>query len=278
MKTIDTLPQDIYALFNPDEDHIVSEENIDALCNNLRALLRNRFRKYTPSGALRFSSIGKQDRQIWYAAHPEPGTTEPLPPKTYFKFLYGDVIEELVLFLAKESGHTVSHEQHEVEEDGVKGHIDAIIDGVVVDIKSASPYGYKKFETSTVEQDDPFGYVAQLAGYANKLTPGQGAAWIAAEKVAGDICVSKLSSTTVSMYPPGDRITHLKKIIEQDTPPERCYEPVPDGKSGNMKLPTPCSYCSEKFRCHPTVRTFIYSSGPRYLTTVAREPDVLEIK
>lgn len=278
-KELKTVPEDIMALFNPDEDHTPSEEHLDAFCDNLKNLLRARLSKQTvPDSPLRFSSLGKPDRQMWYEAHPEHGTKEPLTAKTYLKFLYGDVIEQLFLFLTKEAGHTVEHEQLEVEVDGVKGHIDAIIDGVVVDVKSASSFGYEKFKNNTVPADDAFGYVPQLSGYANVLTPGADAAWLAIDKVSGDVCVSVLPQSIIKYYQPKERIDELREVLAADNPPDRCYDPVPDGKSGNFKLPTPCSYCAHKFRCHPDVRTFLYSTGPRFLTTVAREPDVFEVK
>ena len=279
-KTLDTLVDDIYGLFDPNIDHEASEELLNEFTENLKQLLRTRLRASPrrSGGGIRFSSLGKPDRQIYFGHHPDPSSEEPLLPKTYLKFLYGDVIEQLYLYLAKEAGHSVTHEQAEVEVNGVLGHIDAIIDGTVVDLKSASSYGYKKFEEGTVEQDDPFGYVAQLAGYASVLTPGKDAAWWAVDKSSGDHCISPLKATVIKHHEPEPRIEHLKKVVASDTPPPLCYEPVPDGKSGNMKLPTPCSYCKHKFRCHPDARLFIYSSGPRYLTTVVREPDVPEVK
>ena len=56
--------------------------------------------------------------------------------------------------------------------------------------------------------------------------------------------------------------------------PNRAFSDVPDGKSGNMKLGTQCSYCEFKKVCWPDLKTYIYSSGPRYLTKVVREPKV----
>lgn len=278
-KTLDTLPDDIYNLFDPSVNHESSEENLDNMAKNIKEIMRSRLQEQPESRTpLRFSSLGKPDRQIWFEAHPVEGGKEPLLPKTYLKFMYGAVLEEILLFLTKEAGHEVTDEQREVEVDGVKGHIDAIIDGTVVDVKSASSYGYKKFEESTVTQDDPFGYVDQLAGYSNVLTPGKEAAWLAFDKVAGDICISKLGPVTIEHHQPAERIAHLKEVIASETPPELCYQPVPDGKSGNFKLPVGCSYCAHKYRCHPSVRTFLYSTGPRFLTKVVREPDVPEVK
>jgi hypothetical protein len=225
--------------------------------------------------SLRFSSLGKKDRQIWYMAKGTAG--EEFTAKTFFKFLYGDVIELLVLFLAKESGHTVERQQEEIDVDGIKGHIDAIIDGTVVDVKSASPYAYKKFAAQNVTGDDPFGYTQQLSGYSQILNPGESAAWVAFDKVHGDICVSPLSSSIIQDYNVGERIDHLKEVIKQEEPPERCYPDEPDGKSGNRRLGIGCSYCAYKHTCWPGLRTFIYSTGPKYLTSVARVPDVPEV-
>lgn len=276
--SLKTVPDDVYNLFDPAVNHEVSEENLDNFCDNLKEIIRSRFlvRSDEPS-RLRFSSLGRPDRQFWFDSHPVDGGKEVLLLKTYLKFLYGDVIEQLLLFLVKEAGHTVEMEQAEVSVDGVKGHIDAVIDGVVVDVKSASPYGYKKFAQNTVTEDDPFGYTQQLAGYASVLTPGQDAAWLAMDKVSGDICVSPLREAVIKHYLPAERIAHLREVLAKDEPPGYCYEPVADGKSGNMKLPTPCSYCSHKFRCHPGLRTFLYSTGPRFLTSVSKTPDVIEI-
>lgn len=273
------LPKDIYELLDPDKDHICNEENLSILAENVKELMRLRLKKYQApeSGPLRFSALGKPNRQVWYEAHPIEGTKEKMIPKTYIKFMYGDIIEQMLLFLAKEAGHTVEAEQAEVEVLGVKGHIDAIIDGVVVDVKSASPFGYKKFKEGTVTEDDPFGYVAQLSGYADVLTPGKEAAWFANDKVAGDICISTLSPTVIKHHKPEDRIKELKDVIALEEPPQLCYEPIADGKSGNEKLPTACSYCSHKKRCHPSLRAFSYSTGPRFLTVVSKTPDVPEI-
>jgi len=279
-KKINTLVEDIYTLFDPNVTHTPNEDNLNEVAETIKGILRTRLAEREPIGSpLRFSSLGKPDRQIWYMAHPEEGEPpEELTAKTYFKFLYGDLIETLLLFLAKESGHTVERMQEEIEVDGVKGHIDAIIDGVVVDVKSASPFGYQKFKTGDIFQDDPFGYVHQLAGYADVLTPGEPAAWIPFDKVGGDITVTTLPTSIIKDNLPAPRIEQLKKVVEPDAEiPPRCYEPVPDGKSGNLKLPTPCAYCAFKHRCHTGLRTFLYSTGPRYLTKVVKVPDVREL-
>jgi hypothetical protein len=74
-----------------------------------------------------------------------------------------------------------------------------------------------------------------------------------------------------------EHIERVKKLVEQPEAPEHCHEVVPDGKSGNQKLAVGCSYCPYKHTCWPGVRTFLYSSGPRYLTEVVNEPKVQEV-
>lgn len=277
MPELNTLVTDIYELFNPSVTHEPDEAHLDEVGEQLKDLLRTRLaQREKLDDPLRFSSLGKQDRQLWHMAKGTEG--EPLTAKTYFKFLYGDVIELLVLFLAKEAGHKVERQQEEIEVDGVKGHIDAIIDDVVVDVKSASPFGYTKFKKNTVLEDDVFGYGPQLAGYSQVLNPGKDAAWVAFDKVGGDICVSPFSAKEIAKFDSEKRIAHLREIFQMEEPPELCYPDKPDGASGNRVLSTGCSYCAYKHSCWPGLRTFLYSNGPKYFTQVKREPAVFELK
>lgn len=276
MKEINTVVEDIYALFDPEVPHEVDESNLEHFAETVKNVLRTRLAERKNDPTLRFSNLGRPDRQVWMSHHPSD-LDEKLTSKTLYKFLYGDIIEALVLFLAAEAGHEVTHQQEEIEVDGVKGHIDAIIDGTLVDVKSASTYGFKKFKQNTVVEDDPFGYVAQLAGYGTVLTPGKAPAWLAMDKSSASLCLTPLSTSVVKDHDPAPRIAHLKEVIQQDEPPSLCHEPLPDGKSGNLRLSTPCGYCAFKRRCFPELRTFLYSTGPRYLSRVIKVPDVPEL-
>lgn len=280
-KTIDTLVEDIYALFDPTKDHVVNEDFIEEFGENVKAIVRERLlgREERPKGALRFSGLGKPDRQVWYDAQEGDDSEEEMTPQTYFKFLYGDLIEAMVIFLVKESGHVVEDEQLEIEVDGVLGHIDARIDGVITDVKSAAPYSFLKFVNGSYTSD-PFSkqYLDQLCGYSNVLTPGESPAFLVFDKVSGKLEVVKVSSSVAEDFKPEVRINQLRAVISSDVPPVRCYEDEPDGKSGNRKLTTFCGYCKHKRKCWPGVRKFIYSNGPRYLTEVKKLPDVWEDK
>ena len=75
----------------------------------------------------------------------------------------------------------------------------------------------------------------------------------------------------------------MKKALKLSNPPEKCYDTVPDGVSGNMKLPRECVYCRHKYECHQDtnngkgLRVFEYAKGRAYFTTVVKEPKVKEI-
>ena len=276
---IDNLIEDIYKRLETPQE--VSEENIDIFCDNLKALLKDRLSEGERSPSLRMSSIGKCSRQVYYdLTEEEEG--EQLLPHTRLKFLYGDLIEELVLFLAREAGHKVTDPQKTVELDGVVGHIDAIIDGHLVDVKSASKFAFKKFKEGTLAEDDPFGYDLQLSGYSAALGDIDGA-FLAMNKESGELALLKRSSDYMKMNFPHKKIENHKQNLQSDSPPDRPYEPVPDGKSGNMKLGVNCSYCSRKQVCWSDsndgngLRKFVYSYGPVFLTDVVRTPKVPEV-
>lgn len=279
-----TIPEDIYKLLDDSTHHEVSEENVQWAGEAFKDLLRTRLTKRevkTGEGVLRFSSLGKQDRQLWYLAN-KPEAAEKMHGKQNFKFLYGDAIEVLLLFLTKEAGHEVTHEQAEVEIAGVKGHMDAVIDGVVSDCKSASSFSFQKFKDGSFKMEDPFGYIPQLSGYATALNEDKRAGFLVADKVHGDITYAEIDEYDIKGNRPEPRIEHLRTVIASDTPPKRCYDPVPEGKSGNMKLGIGCSYCAFKDECWKDanngqgLRKFFYSRGPVWLTEVKREPKVGE--
>ena len=283
MKNIDTLVEDIYGLFELDPIQ-KDEGEVDKLIDNFGEMLKSHikeflYRKPESNGHLRLSGIGKPDRQLWYDINLKNDGTH-LKPSVRIKFLYGYILEELLLLLAETSGHTVEGQQKEVEVEGIKGHQDAMIDGVLVDCKSASGYGFNKFKTNTLMQDDPFGYIAQISSYAEANGVDK-AAFLAIDKSTGEICLSKVHS--MEMINAGKRIKHLKGVVSNGSVPDRCYDSIPDGKSGNHRLNIPCVFCRHKRICWQDanqgrgIRVFEYAKGKRFLVQVAKEPDVPEI-
>ena len=282
----DTLVKDIYQLIDTKEipEGVDVDKVVDAFGENMKQILRDNITEHEfDRRKLRMSNIGKKNRQLWYSYNGYKG--EELLPHTRIKFLYGHLIEEMILALTKLSGHSVTDEQKRVEVEGIKGSMDCKIDGVLTDVKSASPYGFKKFKDGSLIDDDPFGYIDQIKGYAHaENTTDVG--WLVMDKTNGHLTYlkydmadeSKWYWTKLNFFSIIERIKSLKNIVKMSKPPERCYEPVADGKSGNMKLPVGCSYCAYKHECWgEEMRTFLYSTGPRYLVEVVKEPKVVEI-
>lgn len=274
MPNIDTLVDDIYNLFGQEE--LFNPDLFVQFGLNIKDVMADRFNtKRSGNAHLRMSNIGRPDRQLWYDINSK-AEREQFLPATLIKFAYGDLIEQMMLLYAKMAGHLVEDEQAEVEVNGIKGHIDARIDGVVTDVKSASSFSFQKFESGALllPGNDPFGYVAQLAGYVEALTPGQDGAFLAVDKTLGKVTLLRVPAGVLAKFLVRDRIEHIKKVVASPDIPARCYPDVPDGKSGNMKLGTGCSYCPHKFTCWDEIKTYYYSTGPRYLTRVVREPKV----
>jgi hypothetical protein len=228
------------------------------------------------------SNIGRNDRFLWNVWN-DVEKMDDMQGHTYVKFLYGHLIEEMLLFLTRAAGHEVTDEQKKCEVNGISGSMDCKIDGVVTDVKSVSTFGFRKFKDGNLAFDDPFGYVSQIKGYAR--AEGQTKyGWLAMDKQNGHLTYLMYDDEDTQApvhekigYDIGERIDHIKAMVEQPEPPKHCYQPKEDGKSGNMKLDTGCSYCSYKKNCWPNVRAFAYSSGPRYLVEVFNEPKVQEI-
>lgn len=279
-KTIESLVDDIQDLFrNP---HTCDTERCNKLGQALAETIRKRLSEERGQAYLRMSNLGSGDRKLWYDTHVKPDPGEELSPSTKIKFLFGDILEHLLLFLAAEAGHDVQNQQTQVEVDGVPGSIDATIDDVLVDCKSASTYAFKKFERHTLPEDDPFGYMEQLAGYSEGLG-GIDGAFLVIGKELGHIALDPHSKEELQQYRIRDRIKHATEVVASDQVPERCYLPEPYGKSGNLALGTNCSYCPHKRKCWADTnggigpRTFLYSNKPVHLVEVIREPDVLEV-
>ena len=259
----------------------IPDEAIDKLCENIKVVFKQwqnppeRNKNFT----LRMSNIGKPSRQLWYEKKLPKGK-EKITPSTFIKFMYGHLLEEVLLFLVSIAGHKIEAAQKEVLVNGIKGHMDCKIDGEVIDIKTASGRAFQKFSNDTLAQDDPFGYIAQLCGYEEAEGTDNGG-FLVINKETGELTLHRpeeLDKINVV-----DKIDHLKHEMSLDTPPEKCYSTVPEGKSGNMKLNKGCFYCSYKFECHTDandgdgLRVFKYSKGPTYLTTVKVEPRVEEV-
>ena len=274
-KSINTLVEDIYSVIegNGGWDETVSKHFAD----KVSATVNQRLVPQQGRATLRMSNLGTMcERKLWYSVN-RVEESIPLLSSTKFKFLYGDILEDLMISLAEAAGHEVTGFQDEMEILGIKGHRDCVIDGVTVDVKSASSYSFEKFKHHRLRADDPFGYIEQISSYvyAAKDDPlvkdKSNGAFLVVDKVNGNICLD-VYDVSDEVAKKKEKVEYLKDMAAKDTPPDRAFEPEPDGKAGNMKLCTYCSYCDFKKICHPEVRCFIVSGKPKYLTEVIKLP------
>ena len=192
-KRIDTIATDIKTLvagISNGKPANVTEENMDKFLKNIKEAFNswnNPIRE--KDGKLRMSVLGKPPRQLWYDRF-SPKKTKSYDASLNIKFLYGHILEHLLLYLAELTGHKVADQQKKVEIDNIKGHIDATVDGEVCDVKSASSFSFKKFKTGELVGDDPFGYHAQLSGYETGMGTNQGG-FLVMDKSSGDVCFYK---------------------------------------------------------------------------------------
>lgn len=249
----------------------MSPEVAQAFGDSLARIVSDRVSE-THKPRLRLSNLGNScRRQLWYSIN-SPELAERLSGATRIKFLIGDITESVILFLARLAGHDVTDEQKTVEVHGVQGHIDAKIDGHLTDVKSASPYSFQKFKGGLNPEQDAFGYLSQLGTYTHAEGDTTGS-FLAVDKVLGHLHLDTHEFPETDYEP---KVTETRAMLASPTPPPRDYTDEPDGKSGNRKLGVKCSYCDFKHTCFPGLRTYQYSRGPVYLTTVLRPPKVEE--
>ena len=277
MSKINTVVKDVNKIFSqigagkPVE---LPEKKVDILLSNLKEALSQWSTPREKSVGLRMSNVGRPNRQLWYDIKSNKNQ-EDFSPAVIFRFLYGHVVEELLLFFVDLAGHKVEHQQAEVNVLGLKGHVDCLIDDVVIDVKSASDFSFRKFKDGKLSQDDPFGYLAQLAAYEHGFGKS-GGGFLVANKSSGEICLYRPDELEVPNIE--SRLETVRAELKEDVPPrERCYPIIAKGKSGNMGLHNSCKWCRHKFQCNPGLRVFKYSNTLEYLTKVEVLPGVEEI-
>jgi hypothetical protein len=200
------------------------------------------------------SNIGRPTCQLWFEKN-KPDEGMPFPSTFVMNMMLGDIVESVFKGLLRQAG--VAYEDSKkvsmelTIDSKIEGTYDIVIDDAVDDIKSASDWSYRnKFESfDTLAKEDPFGYVGQLAGYAQALNKRAGGWWV----------INKANGSF--KYVPADGLDLTKEIdklsnnisIVQNNEFERCFEPIEEtfrGKpTGNKILGTTCSFCRFKHSC-----------------------------
>jgi|TARA_R110000824_G_scaffold26556_1_gene91092 CRISPR/Cas system-associated exonuclease Cas4 (RecB family) len=281
MPKIETLIHDMYEVIQGRGgwDKTITEY----LSTNIAQAAEARFKEpQKPRGYLSLSSVGSPcKRRTWYRIN-RTQEAEPLKPQLLGLFFYGDLLETLILALARAAGHDVQGEQDRLSVAGVKGHRDAVIDGMTIDVKSSSRYGMQKFMKHQLREDDPYGYISQLSSYvaAGKddplVTNKSEGAFLVVQKDTFNLCLDTYDFTE-EVKNKDKEVEAVKAIITGELPTDR-IEPIPTSPtSENTKLTFACAGCEFRKICWPEARVFQYSSGKEYLIDVVKQPKVPEL-
>lgn len=217
---------------------------------------------------LRLSSVGRPLCQS--QMHKNGIESMDMEWNTPLRMFFGGVLEASTIAIMKAAGLNIQEEQKYVKLKvmipsdpplrsmktiEIPGSLDIVLDDKVWDIKSASPYSFEnKFESyETLKQDDSFGYLPQLYGYAKArgLPPG---GFIVIDKSSGVIKIIPVPDNyEADMEAALLTIAHNVKILLNNEPFQRQYADV-DEKfkkklTGNKVLGSPCMFCNWKYKC-----------------------------
>lgn len=213
---------------------------------------------------VRASGIGRPICQQQYEKMLAP--KEDPEYNSIIRFLFGDILESIVIFLLKSSGVNVEMEQGEVKLHlngvDIPGTCDLVVDGKMWDIKSASPFAYEeKFKDFyTLRSEDTFGYVSQLYLYAEAVGCPAGG-WLVVNKSTGEMKLVQVPENDHWYRDAALKNVHknLDTIAEtchtKGTVVERQFELQDETFRGQltgrkvMTKSTPCYWCPFKETC-----------------------------
>ena len=207
---------------------------------------------------LRMSNIGRPICQLWFEKN-RPEEKEPMPDQFMMNMMLGDIVEAVFKGILRTAGVEFKDNAYVSLDLGggrrpIKGEYDLLMANRVDDVKSASDYSYtKKFvNLETLQASDPFGYVAQLVGYATAAGKKVGGWWVV-NKANGHH--KYVSAKEVDVDEVLDKMRATYDYLENDEPLERKYTDIPETyrkkESGNRTLCRECSFCSFKKACWP---------------------------
>ena len=224
----------------------------DALRRQLTDTGKNDFR-------LRMSNVGKPLCQLQMA---DAGAKEARKPYNFrMMMMIGDAVEVITDLVLKIAGINITGGKDQVSLNVagtvINGTDDVEIDDRVFDIKSCSPWafenkwahGYDHFK-----ENDDFGYIAQLHGYAQAKGKDPGG-WITVCKSTGKVKVLLCDSSKREKAAVSKLIADNVNSVVKKSAFKRCFEPIDDkwrGKpTGLKRLCKTCEFCGFLGACWP---------------------------
>jgi hypothetical protein len=240
----------------------VKEEWIEQAGEEFKEALRRQFKPDNRGFRLRMSNIGRPLCQLQME---KSGAKQSRKPYNHVvRMLIGDAVESVIRLVLKAADMNVtSHGDHvslSVAGAEVEGDSDLDIDERVFDIKSASPWAFKqkwRKGYSALKEDDPFGYIGQLYGYADAQGKAPGG-WIVGDKSSGEILVVEVDGDESHAREVRRQREKTVSAIVNDDEFRRCFAPYEEtyyGKpTGGKRLPMTCGFCSFLGACWPRAK------------------------
>lgn len=232
---------------------------IEEAGEEFKAALRKQLTPQDRDFRLRMSNIGKPLCQLQHGAM---GSEQKRKSKNFkVQMMIGDAVECITNLILKVSEVNITGGKNLVEMEfgsvTIKGEDDIEIDHKIYDVKSCSPFAFDKKWShgyEALKEDDPFGYIGQLTGYAQAQDKELGG-WIVVNKSTGAmLAVDANVSASEKSY----NMFAMKNTVEKITsgaPLERQFDPVPDKfnrkPTGLKRLPMACGFCDFTQACYP---------------------------
>jgi len=236
-------------------DSTLSEEVVEQIVSDVRAALLRQFvdKRDSNNFSLRMSNVGRDYCQLWFDKN-SPQDAVPHSTNFVINMMMGDIAEAVFKGLLTQAGVAYANGDKVTLVAGdhqIHGTPDLITEGAVDDVKSASPWSYanKFVDYKTLHENDSFGYVGQLAGYAKAMGVKPGGWWVI-NKANGEF--KYVAADTIDLEAEVEKIKQKADRLEKNEF-ERCYEAIPETyrkkETGNLVLGKECSWCSYRYKC-----------------------------
>lgn len=253
----------------------MSDKTIDTIATDIKDALKRQFgsNNRRKEFSLRMSNIGRPSCQLWFEKN-QPEKALPKNNNFVMNMMLGDIVEAVfkgVLTEAKIKYKDSEKCELKVDDTTITGTYDLIIDDAVDDIKSASDWSYRnKFKSFEIlNEEDSFGYVSQLVGYADATNTKVGG-WWAVNKATGEF--KYVSASSVDLKEQRKKIKQTVTDVNNNVF-KRCFEPEEEtfrGKlTGNKVLNKNCRFCSYRKACWPK------SIDKPAVKSIAKDPKIV---
>lgn len=235
-------------------DSTLSEEVVEQVVQDVRAALIRQFvDKRDNAFTYRMSNVGREYCQLWFDKN-EPEAAVPHSTNFIINMMMGDIAEAVFKGLLTQAGVAYADGERvtlTAGEHTIHGTPDLITEGAVDDVKSASPWSYtnKFVDFETLNANDSFGYVGQLAGYAKAMNVKAGGWWVI-NKANGEF--KYVPATGIDVEAEVKKIAAKGDELKTNTF-RRCFDAEKETyrkkETGNLILGKECGWCSYRYKC-----------------------------